>query len=383
MCPLSAVAGTVACEQLPPAPASEPDPTTLAPRGLDDVIASPPEYGSNVVIGPLRVVSGRQPITGYVYAQDPNTGRGIELRPGRLDPWPPEVGVDLTVRVAWTGTPRVPTGWVASLDDVLDQAAGGVPMILDAPGELAPPAVFALARWPAVEVKSNADPLGRADTSLPWPLHDRFLINLPNLGSRGGLTALVQPDGALAPRFTSDWEGTRELRSPIPASVAAVRAGVHLDGSWVSVTATQATPWSADLRYAVLQDEHGFGVWVDAEGMGLGVGEPGEVRTWAGEVRHDGDVAWLRAWETPSEPIEAARPVRLGALGEASIVEVTVTGLAAPDAWGDRATAEGWLLDDRFGSVASLPDPSTVRAAARVRGGETRLAVLPAAVASP
>ena len=55
-----------------------------------------------------------------------------------------------------------------------------------------------------------------------------------------------------------------------------------------------------------------------------------------------------------------------------------VSGLGPADEYGERATEEGWLLDDRFRSLDDLGDPVDVTGAVRVDpDGVKRLAILP------
>lgn len=363
--------GLVACE----ATTAPPDEVEVAdgPRTLDDVIADPPAYGASVLIGPLRITSPSTTGSGFVYAQDPVSGAGIQVRRGALDGWPPAVGSDVTLRLAWAGTPEVPVAWLASNDNVVDVAPGGPLIVVESPES---PAAYTLARYPVVRVTSMPDPVGRADTDLGRPLRDAFGTGLPAWTSEGALTALVLEDGALALRGPEDWAGGWADPAPLETDVATIRAGALSAGTWVRLAATQATPWTPEGRYVVVQDELGRGLWVDAEGFGIDHGVPGEVGTWTAEVRFDGDVPYLRSWwlaeVTGSAPVVASTVPEDGA-----ILDLLFQTLGPTDAFGERVAGDGTVLDDRFGVIDALSPPVSVRGALLVRGDGVRVAVLP------
>lgn len=363
--------GLVACE----ATTAPPDEVVVAdgPRTLDDVLADPPAYGAAVLIGPLRITSPSSTGSGFVYAQDPVSGAGIQVRRGALDGWPPAVGTDVTLRLAWAGTAQVPVAWLASMDNVVDVAPGGPLIVAESPES---PAAYTLARYPVVRVTSMPDPVGRADTDLGRGLRDAFGAGLPAWTSEGALTALVLEDGALALRSAEDWAGAWAEPAPVPADVATIRAGALPAGTWVRLTATQATPWTPEGRFVVVQDELGRGLWVDAEGFGIDGGAPGEVGTWTAEVRYDGDVPYLRSW-WPAEVSSAGAVLTASAPEDGAILDLVFQALGPPDAFGERVAGDGTVLDDRFGAIDALQPPVSVRGALLVRGDGVRVAVLP------
>jgi hypothetical protein len=363
--------GLVACEAV----TAPPDEVEVAdgPRTLDDVLADPPAYGASVLVGPLRITSPSSAGSGHVYAQDPVSGAGIQVRRGALDGWPPRMGADVTLRLAWAGTPEVPVAWLASMDNIVDEAPGGPLVVADAPEA---PAAYTLARYPVVRVTSMPDPVGRADTDLGRPLRDAFGVGLPSWTSEGALTALVLEDGSLALRSGEDWAGAWADPAPIASDVATIRAGALSAGTWVSLAVTQATPWTPDHRYVVVQDEVGHGLWVDAEGFGGEVGAPGEVGTWTAEVRYDGEVPYLRSW-WPAE-VSGSMPVVTATVPEdGAILDLVFQALGSPDPFGERVAGDGTVLDDRFGAIDALSPPVSVRGALLVRGDAVRVAVLP------
>lgn len=363
--------GLVACE----ATTAPPDEVEVAdgPRTLDDVLADPPAYGASVLVGPLRITSPSSTGSGHVYAQDPVSGAGIQLRRGALDGWPPAVGTDVTLRLAWAGTPQVPVAWLPSMDNVVDAAPGGPLVIAEAPES---PAAYTLARYPQVRVTSMPDPVGRADTDLGRPLRDAFGAGLPALTSEGELTALVLEDGALALRDPEDWAGTWAAPSPLASDVATIRAGALSAGTWVRLNGTQATPWTPEGRYVVVQDEAGRGLWVDAEGFGVDDGTPGEVGAWTAEVRYEGDVPYLRSW-WPVDVTGEASVVTATTPEDGAILDLVFQALGPTDAFGERVAGDGTVLDDRFGAIDALLPPVSVRGALLVRGDAIRVAVLP------
>ena len=97
---------------------------------------------------------------------------------------------------------------------------------------------------------------------------------------------------------------------------------------------------------AVVQDPSGIGRWVDAAGWALwaSVGA-GNVGTWTAEIRRDEAGLVLRAWIPPV--LGGTREPRIAQeIADGAIVEVEVTGIGAPDTWGERPS-DGSILDDR------------------------------------
>lgn len=343
---------------------------------IADLAALP--YGARAAVGPVTVVSPPTRDGTAFYVQEPGTGDGLEVRVGVRWTGPPEVGTSLILELLSVGTAEAPAGWLSSESDLVTLPDAAEPTVLDAPEA---PRAWTLARWPALTVLSAEDPSGRADTSRGVPLDARFGVVLPPPGNTGTLTALVLADGALAPRVATDWEGPREEPAVVEATLADVRAGRVGDGTVVRVTATQASPWSRDGRTIVLQED-GVGVWLDAEGWGVRTTRPRDRGVWIGEVRTVGDVGTLRSWTAP----ELGDPVDFGwvSLGPAdpealpddgAVVEVDVTGLGRPDAFGERVSAEGLVLDDRFRLLDDAPSDARVRGVVDRRGPTVVLVV--------
>lgn len=344
-------------------------------RTAAELRASPPVVGSTVRVGPLAVISGPTPATRAVYLQDPVHGVGVEVRRGaRFDGWPPPLGTTLTLRAVYGGPAPAPVLYVRSADDVEVHGAGAAPVVVLAPEP--PLTTFSLARWTGLRITSPTDPTGRAASSAGFELEDRFRVGLPGLGNSGTLTGIVLPGGTVAPRTSEDWAGTVEAGLAAVSTIAAVRGGLVPAGAALVIEAVQATPWSRGDRYLVLQDADGLGLWLDAEGFSDGVGAAGQVGLWQVELRSYGDQPRLRAWLPRTAT--GSRQVRLSVeLSDGALVERAVSGIGPPDETGERTTAEGWWLDDRFVSLDEIGEAATVRAAVEVRPDDSvRLAVL-------
>lgn len=340
-----------------------------------DLREAPPAVGANVLVGPLSVLSGPTPGSGAVYLQSPEDGLGVEVRPGdHLDGWPPPIGTLLRLRGVHVGSTSAPVLYLSDVGDV--ELLGGVAETVVVQSPATPPGAYTLVSWPEVQITSAPDPSGRAYTSLQFVLEDRFRIGLPGLGNTGSVTGIVLPTGTVALRRPEDWVGTRSLGLIGALTLAQIRGGTIVDGAAVLVEATQATPWSRGDRYVLLQDAAGNGVWVDAEGFGDGRGQVGEIGVWQVEVRRFGAQPRLRTW-WPHVVTGVREVVTSDEVVDGKLVERTVTGIGPSDVTGERATAEGWWLDDRFVPLAALGETAVVRAAVEARpDGSIRLAVL-------
>lgn len=230
-----------------------------------------------------------------------------------------------------------------------------------------------------VQVTSALDPAGRASTDGPAGVGGLFGIG-PGYARSGDLIGILT-DGRISPRTAGDWSGS--LEGDPPRSVELAELAALDDGTPVILhDLLQATPWDRSGRWALLQDPGGQGLWLDAESFGLWHhSDAGTVARWEGEVRHDSEGIRLRAWLPPTGAGSTRTPTRValpadGPLADGALIETTVSGISAPDLLGERPTAEGPLLDDRFVSLEGLDDPAHVVAA--VRGSDpARLAVLP------
>lgn len=370
-----------AAATLPAGPADTAAPDAGAvPRSVVSLLDDPPSVGARVLLGPVTPISGAEPATGAVYVQDPSDGLGLRLLPGDVlgTDWPPVRGSSVQVRAVWAGEADDPVLFVDDPADVTVLDEGPVDeVVLPDPPVDDPVRAFTLVRHPGLEVTSRPDPGGRADTSLGLPLEDRFGVGLPGLGSLGRLTALVMPTGALVPRTADDWEGTRRDPPPVATTLAEVVDRVHPAGTWVTFEAVQASSWSRGGRYVLIQDDAGRGLWVDAEGFDVVRGAVGERATWTGEVRRTRDLRWLRTWVSRGEVVEEGVPTVVSeAWRHGDVGRFEVSGLGPADAQGERTTAEGWLLDDRFVDLAGLADPTVVWAGVdRRHAGQVRLVV--------
>lgn len=356
--------------------ADKPAPGAVAVRSIDDVRREVPD--AIVTVGPAVVVSGESLDGVRTYVQDPVSGRGLEVRRGGLlRAWPPPVGTEVELSLLVSGSEDAPVGWLASDRDVRVRGAGRT--LVERSGS-DPVASFDLVRLAEVELEAATDGLGRAPLSVGRELDPRLLRLELGRGARGALRGVITEEGGLAPRFGEDWEPRAPGEGVLQVTAAAVRAGDVPVGARVRLEAVQATPWSADGRWSVLQDPGSdAGLWVDAEGVLDGEGEEGTLRTWEGLLgAADGEpVLRLEALGPPG----GAREVVLGeVLVDGAVVAWTVAGLGPVGGDGRRRAGPGWWLDPRLGPIDTLPDPVRLRAAVREEGDELLLAVIGAEV---
>jgi hypothetical protein len=321
-------------------------------------------YAARVRVGPVVVAS---PVTRdrvRFYVADPETGDGLEVRlGGRLADDVPPVGTLVTVGLVWVGPDSAPAGWIAAASDVVVEGGPVDPRVADAPES---PVPYTLARWPDVRVTAQADPSGRARTSLGRPLVAAFAGPLPDVGNRGAVTGIVLPDGGVAPRFESDWEGPRVEAERIEGLLGDLIDGAYPEGVRVRVAGTQATPWSRDLRRAVLQDELGRGLWIDSEAFGERTTVPRDSGLWWVVPQRDA-LGWsARLASDPELGERRDLVVRALVPGEplperGTLVEGDVTGVGDVGPDGTRAVAEGFVLDDGFVELAGLGSTASVR----------------------
>jgi len=193
------------------------------------------------------------------------------------------------------------------------------------------------------------------------------------------LAGVVQDDGAIAPRFRADWTGDVGPSTPRQRSVRDLLLGDGVVGMTARVTGVQATPWSRDGRWTVLQDPlSGLGLFVDTEGRDVDrTTTVGSRLVWTVQVGVINGQVQLRAWQDASvsghQAVTEAGQWRHGAL-----VTDLVDGITAPDARGERAVGEDLILDDRFMDLSEVPDPAVVRGVVDDARGTRRLAVLQA-----
>jgi hypothetical protein len=344
-----------------------------APVPLDEVLAAPPSYGAQVVIGPLRVTTSASPIDRSVLLHDAATGVGLRVLPSvRGAGWPPAVGSAVDVTLVWVGTAADPQGYLVSEGAYSVRAASPVWVDdADLQGEGPYRVVSA-----ALRVASWPDPSGRADGVGPGeqvaPLVDRWAVGLPPAGSEGAARFVRWPDGSWTPLVPPPAGAT-----PIPrdVTVADVVAGDVPDGETVSLSAVQQAPWTSDRRWTALADA-GVGLWVDAEGFGAGVGQAGERGVWQGEVRTVGGVRvlrtwWERAFQAPEEVEVAEGPI------DGRVGRRRVAAWEPPALTGERRDAEGVLWDPRYTPLDALLEGDEVFGVWWVRPEELRFMPLP------
>ncbi|MCB9685378.1 MAG: hypothetical protein H6735_10090 [Alphaproteobacteria bacterium] len=347
------------------------------PTGADTTVRglwqSNRRVGAKVTLSPVVVLSQRAWPGDRFFASDPAGGpaSAVEIGLGDVVATLPEVGTVVSLTgVLERSTPlRVR---VERQDQILELWAGEPP--LPWPGELDANFENALVRVDGLTVTSGADPLGRASTD-GVGLGGLFGVT-PGYGREGDLVGIYSA-GRVSARSPADWSGELEGDPPVPATIAMLD---DLPGGMPVTLAKLAvvTPISADGRWAVLQDGSGAGLWLDLQLAGPST-LPRRPATWTGELRR---TSWgansLRVWEVP-RVVGGLRPAVVrevdggGALVDATLVRIEVSGLGPVDAWGDRTTA-GPTLDDAFLELGSLPDPVTVLG---VAVGANRVAPLP------
>ena len=314
------------------------------------------------------------------FLADPAGGAhsGLYVRLGGVfDDLPPPVGTPIQIVGPTIEAVSGPGVLLRNVDDLT---------ILGEPAPLPPSAWSddpgldqALVILADVQITSGLDPAGLASTDGPAGVGGLFGIG-PGFRRSGDLIGILS-GGRISLRTADDWGGPLEGDPPWPSSLEeldtlADGALIHLDDL------LQATPWDRAGRWSVLQDAEGRGLWVDAESWGLWRhSDPGTLASWEGELRHDPQGPYLRAW-LPPLPTGGTRPPQIvasdadGVLLDGSLIATTVSGLGAPGPLGERSTVEGPLLDDRFVDLGPLLDPAEIIAA--VRGSDPpSLAVLP------
>ena len=333
------------------------------------------EVDTRTTVSPLVVISPRTTDGLRFYASSASGGprSGLEIVLGAvIDDWPPPVGTAFIAEgILIDDDP--PSLWVSNSSGLLAPEEDGRPLVLTPQitdlAEIDPldrddlRNGLVLAR--DIRVTSTPDPLGRAD-STSVPLAGRF-GTAPGYNRTGDLVGIWDAEGRLSPRFVSDWSGEWPSDPPQPADLGS------LDGlpSGTPVSLPDlivATPWSRDRRWAVLQDAAGRGAWLDTEGWGLWASvEPGQIGTWAVEIRQTPEGRVLRTWVPPLlEDLPPRAPILTDAIEDGAIVPFAAADLGPPDAYGERTT-DGPTLDDRFTDLSSLPEGGTASGTAAVR----------------
>lgn len=328
-----------------------------------------------VLLGPVVVTSPRTATGASFYVQDPGGGQGLRVDLGGfLLSVPPPVGTLVELDGGWSrepdGAPVLNLADERNLTDLGDTTA---PVATPWDGDVT--LQGALISAADVEITSATDPAGRADTSAGLSLSGRFGAASPGRLARGDLVGILVEGDAVALRSDADWSGTRPGDVAEDATIAEIRAGAFPDGAYVRVEGTQLAPWAADGRWTAIGDGDA-GLWIDGEGWGIaGTSDAGDRVVLVGEVRTDGDGPYLRCWTLPA--VTGTGEATARAIPEdGSLFTLTVEDPGAADVYGDRPTADGWILDDRLAPVDGIADGDVVTGVVR---GADRLAVLPAA----
>ncbi len=347
-------------------------------RTVRSLWEDPPVVGASVLVREAVITSGRGADGLTVYAQQPETTLGLEIRAAAsLHGWPPPVGTPVSFRAIYEGPPTAPRVWLQDVDSVEVLGELAEPTVRDEPTGAPPP--FTLARWSGIVIETRADPTGRLNTS-GFRMESRFGVRAPGPGSVGVVTGLVTERETVTLRTEEDWQGTREPLVVVDATVADILDGKVPEGTWVRLEATQATPWSRGGRLTLLQDE-ARGLWVDTEGFDVGPGEVGERGVWVGEAIRGGDFWYLRTW-VPREVVGVGIPAISEELVHGAIVQRQVLSLLPPNPLGERAADGDTLLDDRFIDLSGLPEDVEVTAAVDLSSGLS-LAVIRAEALAP
>lgn len=335
--------------------ACSPGDTVEAPEAasiadLWDGVAS---SGAHVSV-PARVTSPRTADDESFYVQDPAGGPGLRvgLR-GDFPTLPPSIGTEIEVGGIFTLDEDGPAVLVDALEDVVVSDVVSEPVIAEwpeAPG-------LGLVRA-AVVITSPPDPLFEASTD-QFPLDGSFRTPVPAWHSRAFVIG-VWVGAALAPRTVADWAVTAAGEAPLEVPLSDI--GGLGDGAWVRVRGAQATPWSTDGRFVLVQDESGHGSWVDTEAFAVArTSVPGDLLEIVAETRE----RTLRCWTTP-EIVGTAAVIVIGDGVDGTLATGTLTPAGDPDAWGAVPSLEGPRIGHRFvepgsdaitGSFALSSDP--------------------------
>jgi len=330
------------------------------------------EAGTWVVLDEVLVTSPRAEDAFYVQDRGGGTHSGarVELA-GALNNWPPPVGTPVRLYGPITVDERGP---VLQLREHQSGISLGEPELPTAVPWADDPALsYALVRAEGLRMTSATDPSGQADSTGPSFSAD-FGVMPPGYDRVGDATGIFAR-GRLSLRDDLDWTGEREGAPPVSTTIAAIRAGELAVGTPVEIAdALQIAPWSRGGRWTAIQDGAGAGLWVDAEGWGVS-GAEGELGSWIGEVRDDGEGLRLRTWTDPLV-VGTAVPVE-GSGEDGDRIRTTLTDLQGPDAYGDWSAA-GWTVDDRFLVLDDLPSLPVALGIVRdsTAGEPPRLAVI-------
>ena len=307
-----------------------------------------------VSLGPVVVTSPLAASVGAFWVQDPGGGPGtgiaVEVVGFQLG-IPPDVGSVVTLGAVWS--PGI-EGPVVRVDDDTDvEIASETAEVVVVPWTRDPLEAHSPVALGRVTVTSAVDPLGDADVDGNLRIRGVFGQFPSGWQEQAVASGIALSLVEVAPRFSADWLVQAPARAPEVVSLAEV--GALAEGQPVVVAGVvQSAPWSADGRWTAVQDAVD-GLWIDAEGWGLEAGEEGDVGTWEGEVRRGLDGLRLRTWTEPE--ISNTAPVVTGSeIREGQRVLLALSEIGVSDVWGVRPTS-ALAIDDRFGSLASIPDP--------------------------
>ncbi len=279
------------------------------------------------------------------FAQDRGGGPGLRVAlRGDLPSLPPPVGVEVSIDGDLVQDGVGPVVWVDDVEAVAPT------------GRVVEPVV---AWWPEaplrglvraeVTVMSPPDPIDEALTE-QFALDGMFRVPPPRWRATAAVEGVVVEAGRVAPRSAADWHVSSDGLPPVEATIGDL--GALAEGSWVALALTQASPWSLDGRFVLLQDSVGAGVWVDTEGFAVrratAVGD--DVRVVA-ELRSGA----LRCW-TDFDVVGASSVVSVTDPTSGAVVAATLTPTGTPDRWGAWPTLEGPRVGERFRRLtAELP----------------------------
>ena len=328
-----------------------------------DVWSGKLEPGAEVPIGPAVVLTPLSP-SGQLWIGDPQGGgnSGLRIDVEGFPPYIPPVGTHVVVTVTIDPWETAPSATLEDNDDVEVLGVSSEPVVSPWSEDAGLVNTLVEAR---VRITSPPDPLLRADTDAGFALDGLFGVRPASYGASGDLVGIVTEPTRVALRDDHDWTLTAVGTDRSYTTIDAIRAGEHPDGTWVQLDGVvQVSGWSRDGRYAVVQDADGDGLWVDAEGFGVGGSGAGDVVTWLGEVRRDGEGLRMRTWWDPVVT-GSADPILRQGLVDGALVLRTVADLSGPDGFGTWMTGDGLYVDDRFVDLSDLYDPSEVEAVVR------------------